>query len=346
MKIHQIHFLNAALGDTQQCQFEIRAQPVVRLLLAEQVEIFRKMARKRIRQLRNTAKKSSFAKNTPLKSIWVGLKLSFAVILLAVILDSLRNGNLIEELRHLSLNQYHLYVHGRINYCDELFVHANITQELRHQLYGQESVISAIESSFAHHENLTAIALIGSQGVGKTLTLNVIERQFQWNSNVQQYIWSSIESQQSQLKRLIKFLEGLTSCGQNVILIDNIVERYLPIIAEIQNVFETYIQQQRLKVFIFYVIQKDGPNPDNETETINDNLFQMDNITSIYYRRFERSDLVKCIAVECNRLNVKLTPPEIEEIVENIDVGQSGCKPVSARISRYTKSFDSKYLPK
>lgn len=264
-------------------------------------------------------------------------KISLVLIVLVAILVNMQYGDIIDELRHLSLNQYHLYVHGRSNYCQERFDYTNITQELRHRLGGQDNVISGIESTFEHHRNYTAIALIGTQGVGKTLTLNAIENSFQWHSNVWRYIWSSILSQQSQLKRLIGILHSINSCGQNAILIDNIIEHDLPIIAEFQHIFETYIQEHALKVFIFYVIQTNSPKTNDD---VDDHSIQMNNITSIYYRRFDVNDLMKCIFIECKRLNVKLNPTEIEEIVQNIDVQRIGCKTVLARISRYTKSKD------
>lgn len=288
------------------------------------------MSRKRIRRLvqKTVVNKSK----SILPKIWFGAKISVVLAVSLAILSTMQYGNIVEELRHLSLNQYHLYVYGRSNYCQERFAHANITQEMRHRLGGQDSVITAIESSFERHQNHTSIALIGSQGVGKTLTLNAIEKEFQWSSNVLRYIWSSIESQQSQLKRLTGILTRLSSCGQNAILVDNVLEQDLPIIVEFQHILETYIQQHRLIVFIFYVIQQDAAN------TVNDNPFQMTNITSIFYRRFDATDLVRCISLECERLNVKLSQSEIDEIVQNIDVGQTGCKTILARISRYTKT--------
>lgn len=287
------------------------------------------MSRKRIRRLvqKTVANKSK----SIIHKIWFGATISVVLAVSVAILFTMQYGNIIEELRNLSLNQYHLYVYGRSNYCQERFAYGNITQALSDRLSGQNKVIRAIESSFERHGNHTAIALIGSQGVGKTLTLNAIEQEFQWPSNVLRYIWSSIESQRSQLKRLTSILTQLSSCGQNAILVDNVLEHDLPIIVEFQQILETYIKQHRLKVFIFYVIQKDT------AKAVDDNPFQLTNITSIYYRRFDATDLVKCISVECERLNVKLSHTEIDEIVQNIDVGQTGCKTVLARISRYTQ---------
>lgn len=288
------------------------------------------MSRKRIRRL--VPKKVAKTSKSIIQSIWFCAKISLLLVVSVAVLTTMQYGNIIEELRHLSLNQYHLYVNGRSNYCQERFDHTNITHELRHRLGGQNSIISAIVSSFNRHENHTAIALIGSQGVGKTLTLNVIEKEFQWRSNVLRYIWSSIESQQSQLKRLISLLNKLSSCGQNAILVDNVLERDLSIIVAFQQIAETYIQQHRLKVFIFYVIQQSTPN------TSDDNPFQLANITSIFYRQFNASDLVNCIFIECERVNVELSQTEIDEIVQNTDVNQTGCKTVLAKISRYNKA--------
>lgn len=290
------------------------------------------MSRKRIRRL--VPKTVVRQSKSTVQSIWFGMKIILMLTLSVAVLTTMQYGNIIEELRHLSLNQYHLYAHGRSNYCHERFDHINITRELRHRIGGQDSVINAIESSFERHQNHTAIALIGSQGVGKTLTLNVIDKEFQWRSNVHRYIWSSIESQQSQLKRLIDMLTKLSSCGQNAILIDNVLELDLQIIVAFQQILETYVQQHQVKVFIFVVIQS------NTSNAIDENSLQMANISSIRYRQFDSTDLRRCILIECERLNVKLSQSEIDEILQSIDAHQTGCKTVLAKISRYTKTID------
>lgn len=291
------------------------------------------MRKKRIRRLVSDTVVHQ-PKSTP-QRIWRGAKLGIAVVVAVAALFIVQYDSIIEELRHLSLNQYHLCVHGRSNYCQEHFDPNNITRELRHRISGQDNVLNAIESTFKLHTNFTAMALIGSQGVGKTLTLNVIEQEFQWPSNVLRYIWSSIESQRGQMMRMLNSLHRVDGCGQSAILIDNVFERDVEFIVEFQRVSKAYLERNQLRVFIFYVIQTNTP------DAFDDHPLQTVNITSVFYRTFNQTDFLRCISVECERLNVKLSQDEITEIVQNTDAHQTGCKTVLAKISRYSKTEEA-----
>lgn len=238
--------------------------------------------------------------------------------------------HVMKELKNLALNQYQLYSHGQISYCTENFKSENITNELSTRIIGQEIALSEIKHSFQQHENITALAIVGTQGVGKTLTLNIIQNKFQWYSNVQQYLWSSIHSEQSQLKYLFDLMENLSTCGQNGIFIDNIPLKSIPIIKEFNEMLLHNCSKNNIKLIVIYVF-----HIDYDVERWGLPAIGIDNVKSINYRQLNSNDLCKCLSIESERLKVSLTPQQIDDISAHINVKRIGCKTVAAKVSRY-----------
>lgn len=256
--------------------------------------------------------------------------LLFILIIVIPFFIILKKPHVIKELKNLALNQYQLYSHGQISYCTENFKYENITNELSSRVIGQEIALSEIKHSFQQHENITALAIVGTQGVGKTLTLNIIQNKFQWYSNVQQYLWSSIHSEQSQLKHLFDLMENLSTCGQNGIFIDNIPLKSIQIIKEFNGMLLHNCSKNNIKLIVIYVF-----HIDYDVERWGLPAIGIDNVKSINYRQLNSSDLRKCLSIESERLKVNLTPQQIDDISAHINVKRIGCKTVAAKVSRY-----------
>lgn len=292
------------------------------------------------RRVRRLAPSTNASEKNPTRCQRI-LTRSFKVIfyvLLANAIYFMKNSSVLDDLKHLSVNQYQLYLYGRSNYCHEQFDHRNITIALRKRVYGQENVISTIEAAFRQHENITTIALLGSQGVGKSLTLNTIQATFQWHLNVQQYIWSAIDSREKQLKRLLKMLDQLSTCGQNGIFIDDIRAADVGIVVDFHRELMTRCQQHQYKVLVIFVFQEDNKN---DREVIQ-GAIKTDLVKLVQFRRFDSDDVRNCIAMESDRLHLRLTPAEIDETLRNIDTERNGCKMVAAKIALHTLASNSK----
>lgn len=241
-----------------------------------------------------------------------------------------KNGHIFVELKHLSMNQYQLYLYGRLNYCDESFVYENISTALRNRIVGQDNVIDKIQQILRTHETFTAIALYGAQGVGKTLTLNVIRENFQWHSNVQQYVWSLVHSKQSQLKSLLNIVDSLTLCGQNAIFIDNIPLNSVSIIEEFHQKLLQVCKQNHFGAFAVYVFNNND-DPDQHP------TLQFENVSTIYFQNLSLNNLRKCIEIESRLLDVNLDEEQMNEIIASVDLERSGCKHVAAKVALYTR---------
>lgn len=283
--------------------------------------------------MKSTKKSSTMIAETTAK-LFILFKSLVLLTLFFAAVTVYRNDELRDLLKHLSINQYQFYVNGRGNYCHERFAYANITKTLEQHVYGQEDARRTIETAFQQHTNLTGIALIGEQGVGKTLTLNILQNEFQWQTNILPFIWTNIHSQQTQVKNLLKLLPKLSTCGENLILIDDIIWKDLTAVDEFHRELIEYQRKQRVKVIIVYAILKA-----NNTKIAEPSV-SLENTTFVEYRKFDENDLLQCIDIECKRLNLDLTPNEIEEIRQSVDVHRSGCKTVAAKVSRFYRTHE------
>lgn len=177
------------------------------------------------------------------------------------------------------------------------------------------------------HESMTALAFIGTQGVGKTLTLNLIQEHFQWHLNIQQYIWSLVQSDQNQLKNLLKIIDGLTTCGQNGIFIDNVPIKHVGVIDEFNKRLFSHSKENNIKLIVIYTFQTNNPIEASKPVPIDD-------VKSIIFRQFDSNDIHNCINMECERLKITLPPAQINDLLTDIDAKRHGCKHVAARVAR------------
>jgi hypothetical protein len=260
---------------------------------------------------------------------WLLLKAIFVGIVLSSVYLIVNDNGLLNDFKRISLTQYQIYVYGKSDYCNRDFDPEIILQTLRKDVHGQLTVLNEIDESFRAHTNVTSLALIGTQGTGKTLTIETIQRTFPWQYNIQYMLWSNLASEQGHLRQLKEFLSHLTACGQNGIFVDNIPYDDVHYIAEFNNEMHEYCIQNEMDVMAFYVFGTGKLNV-NEKKDV-----QLEHSKSINYREFNEDDLRDCITREAKHLNVEMNDRQIEYLMDNIDVKSTGCKTVAAKVSRH-----------
>lgn len=278
---------------------------------------------RKIRRLRQPAESPPPKQNSK-KTVRIVI---IALLLSMVIFYVSTNQYLVNEFKNLALNQYQLYLHGRIDYCKEHFDHKRIIKTIREQIINQDAALNRIEAAFLEHEKMTALAMLGPQGVGKTMTLNIIQNNFQWHLNIQQFVWTPFDSQQSQSKSLSNLVDGLSTCGQNGIFIDNIPSSSLAVIKEFHKKLVERCNEKQMKCVIIYVFHFDTWPIDK---------FDFNEVKLVKFRSFDSNDLLDCLAAESARLKVELTSEQRDELLDSIDIERNGCKTVAAKISLYT----------
>lgn len=279
---------------------------------------------RKIRRLRKPVDPPHAPKpRTSLKTIIVIVLVSVLVFFIST------NRYLVNEFKNLALNQYQLYLHGRIDYCKERFDYQRLTKALRHQIVNQDAALNGIEAAFLQHENVTALAMYGPQGVGKTMTLNIIQSNFQWHLNIQQYVWSVIDAEQVHVVSLHRLVAGLSTCGQNGIFIDNIPTTSVSVIEGFHAKLLNRCNEESLKCIVIYVFQCDEP--------CSMAALKFNDTKVIQLRSFDSIDLMECLALESTRLNVELTTEQQKDLLASVQVERNGCKTVAAKIARYTE---------
>jgi len=81
------------------------------------------------------------------------------------------------------------------------------------------------------------IALVGSSGVGKSFTAQLVRNHYPWPENVKTLSWNGDRS----VVRVQGMLSHLVYCGQNLILIDNMLPEdaeYVPVISKLIKGYE------------------------------------------------------------------------------------------------------------
>lgn len=280
---------------------------------------------RRIRKIRRLRKPVELPK--PPKTSSSSVKRFIAVLFLSIIVYFLSsNRYLVNEFKNLALNQYQLYLHGRTDYCKERFDSQRLMKTLRQQILNQDVALNGIETSFLQHDNVTALALLGPQGVGKTMTMNIVQYQFQWHLNIQQYIWTTVDFHNSRANALDELLDNLSTCGQNGIFIDNIPTNGVPVIKRFHAKLLKRCSEQQMKCIVFYVFQfPTGPMT----------TYEFDDVKSIKFRAFNTKDVIECLDAESTRLKVELTQEQRDDLLASVDVNRNGCKTVAAKIARY-----------
>lgn len=237
-----------------------------------------------------------------------------------------------EELRfdfaRLSLSQYQIYVYGRADYCDVHFDNRPIVAALRTNVLGQTDALNGIANALHAHQNISSIAIIGTQGTGKSLSLEIIAQTLPWQYSMQHITFDGMASQQSKLHRIKRSLLHLNKCGQNGIFVDGLRRTDAAVIGEFDAMLREHCTALAKNVLTFYVFN---------LETEGNVELDGTQIKSVYYRRFNNDDLRRCIEQEVHRLGVTITESETLQLMQNIDVGQNGCKTVPAKVARHIR---------
>jgi len=184
------------------------------------------------------------------------------------------------------------------------------------------------------------IALVGSSGVGKSLTAQLVRNHYPWPENVKTLSWNGDRS----MVRVQSMLSHLVYCGQNLILIDNMLPEdaeYVPVISKLIKGYEDIANSteqphlKQLSVVLIFSVNRLQADEDYEVDM--ETLKQMPGTHVITYAELEPDHLVDCIRREAKIAKVQLDDEHIEEIIRGSDARSSGCKSILAKVLLYGK---------
>lgn len=233
-------------------------------------------------------------------------------------------------------------VYGTSNYCSRLFNFKDLLRILRENVYGQEKALDKIETIFRLHGNLSSIAIVGTAGVGKTYFINLVRNYYPWKDNVHHYVWSTYsEKDEDKFDQVNQFISKLSTCGHNIILIDDLLPKDKDFVLEYQNSVEKTLSNtsRSIKLTVVYVFNIPRYTEASQT-SYQDNMKYLENlgnIKTVIFNELTDLDVEKCIRKMSSDLNVRLTQKQTLDILRSIDVVKVGCKTVHAKITKYSE---------
>nr|XP_044251127.1 uncharacterized protein LOC108062320 [Drosophila takahashii] len=273
---------------------------------------------------------SASGRRTPL---WLWAALVVLVIGAGVGLCLQLDDNFLESYK----NQYHSIVHNRDNYCDRGQRLGHMVQQARRHVLHQDGALEQLEQAL-DSPSRQIIALVGSSGVGKSLTAGILRNHFPWPENVRTLSWSGARS----VRRLEGLLTQLAYCGQNLIVVDNMEPadaEHVPAISELIKAHDEIAnrtEQPHLKqltvLLVFSVNRLQG---DEEFEAEMETLRRLPRSHVITYAALEAIHLVDCIRREAQNARLQLEDDQVEEIIRGSDARASGCKSIPAKVLLY-----------
>lgn len=167
------------------------------------------------------------------------------------------------------------------------------------------------------------MAFVGSVGIGKTLSAQIVMNTFKWQHNIQSFIFD-IDFHTDDETDFSVIVPNFSNCGFNLVVIDDVSFEAAERIGKLERRLHRLAKQKLFKI-VFIVIFKENSEASVISEALKD--FVLVEFQPLTERNFE-----KCIEVHEKMYNVKLKPKDIEEL-KFIDFVDTGCKTVSKKIN-------------
>ncbi|XP_068141199.1 uncharacterized protein [Drosophila tropicalis] len=240
-------------------------------------------------------------------------------------------------------NQYHDIVHNKLNYCDRSLALGEMFTELRGRVLHQDIALNQLERIMANNQSFQSIALVGSSGLGKSLTVRLLRELFPWRENVHAVNWH-YHLEETIDTMLSKF--QFSHCGRNLVIIDNMPmgdQDFVKIIndavqqrASSNGTPENNANSQHVTMIYVFNINRMILSNQEYDEQLNQLQQELSEPTQmISYRTFQRHHLELCIRSEVLKNNLNLSEIYLEEMLNTTDVEISGCKTVYAKVLIY-----------
>ncbi|XP_023169235.1 uncharacterized protein LOC111598285 [Drosophila hydei] len=307
----------------------------------------RQWSRRRLRRLfwsdKNCAVDSTRRKDVKPK-VWPYSIYSFVPMLLVLGfsfgITVYQNTDIVSKFMLRYTAQYQATVHNKFNYCDRTMPLHDIFENIHDAVINQELALKQLEQALAN-QSFQPIALVGTSGVGKTLTIRKLIETYPWPENVQTIAWNDYEliDNDARYKAVWKMLRNLAHCGRNLIVIDNMAVCDLDYVTSINglvlsnsDVANGTNDPDKKLLTIIYVFNVNSMLPEEHYNEQLKMLQQIEATETIVYRMFGPQDLEKCVRHEERLLGLILDEQHFEDMVNTTNVKVSGCKTVRAKV--------------
>lgn len=248
--------------------------------------------------------------------------LSILVLISAVFLHQLTSTCEFKAQFEITWNRL---VHGDEYYCVRKINMDDIIDDLWNKVVAQNDALELIRGSLekANRDGFVSMAFNGHVGTGKSLSADIISRQFRWKDNIQKIFWDGNSTD------LIDMISSkLSRCGYNLVIIDN-MDLNETTIKFVKEVGERMLTKSKAELYrIVFLVIFNGFFEDGDSNPLQEML---KNFVIVDYYQLTLDDFIKCIEVHRKLYNVDITAEDFEELKE-LDFRTTGCKLISKRL--------------
>lgn len=241
-------------------------------------------------------------------------------LIIAFILYQLKYGSC--EFWNTYERNYNKIVYGDEQYCYRKIDTNLIKGKLLEEVVGQDDAIELIKGSLnlANNDEYIQMIFHGTTGIGKTLSSEIIAKNFPNPTNVQKYVWNVHE-----FFNLIDVAKlRLSKCGFNLIIFDDleINEDTLDFLRDFEQQIRDEAKRNNFRIVLLAIFK----------DTLTDNIKEdLNNFVIIDFYPLTKDNFIKCIEIHLKLFNITMNPKEFEELKE-IDYSSSGCKLISKKL--------------
>ncbi|KAK2587877.1 hypothetical protein KPH14_003974 [Odynerus spinipes] len=218
--------------------------------------------------------------------------------------------------------------------CDHRPYFSNASIELQHKIYGQDEIILPLIRFLETYKACARMAvLVGSTGVGKSYTIDIIRRNFPTGSKILQYIppLNKVE------------INEISSYRCNLVIFENLKENdildVIDLSTEILKLEKTCVtilavfNVEKVSRELSRTIQLDGKVAEIKAAfskaNINANIFG--------YKLLNEEALEKCIEQAIKDSYLDLSKNQVQEVKQSLLTSNSGCKGAYAKVQIIAK---------
>lgn len=213
--------------------------------------------------------------------------------------------------------------------CNHKQHFSNASIELQQKIYGQNKVIPYLIEFLETHKACTRLAiLVGSTGVGKSYTIDIIRKNFPSQNKILQYTPPLNKAD----------INAISSYGCNLIVFENLREND---ILDVMNLSTTIFKLKKTCITILAVINMEKVSRnlgrtielDAKIKEITIAFSKANYDAYIFgYMPLNEEALEKCIMQAMKDSHLKLSKNKIQQVKQSLLVSNSGCKGAYAKV--------------
>lgn len=213
--------------------------------------------------------------------------------------------------------------------CNHKLHFSNASIELQQKIYGQNKVIPYLIEFLETYKACTRLAiLVGSTGVGKSYTIDIIRKNFPSQNKILQYTPPLNKAD----------INAISSYGCNLIVFENLREND---ILDVVNLSTAIFKLKKTCITILAVINMEKVSRnlgrtielDAKLKEITAAFSKANNDAHIFgYMPLNEETLEKCIMQAMKDSHLKLSNDKIQQVKQNLLVSNSGCKGAYAKV--------------